>query len=263
MSAIPVITDISNAPAPAPAPVPAPVPRKKRVVVALPGSQFSSTFLVSWTTALFHLWQQGYNIVVSPATSSYVTFARMKTMGLDVLRGKNQKPFNGELDYDVYVSLDSDIVFTPAMLVELIESTDIHPVVSGYYMMADNQHFAVVKDWSHAHFAKHGTFEFLKPTDIQTWWGPDANPENMPLDKKFMEVTYAGMGFFACRREVLESLKYPFFDAPLQHIVSAEGRELVDMCSEDVAFSKNIQSAGYKVQLHTGLRVGHEKLVML
>jgi hypothetical protein len=182
----------------------------------------------------------------------------MKTMGLDVLRGRTQKPFNGELEYDVYVSIDSDMVFTPSMLEALIESTDVHPVVSGYYMMADGKNLAVVKDWSVPYFAKNGTFQFLTIPDVDAW---RTDPEN--TNNPFMEVSYAGMGFFACKRGVLESLEYPFFDYPLQRITTEDGRELVDMCSEDVALSKNIQAKGFKVMLHTGLRVGHEKSVIL
>ena len=39
--------------------------------------------------------------------------------------------------------------------------------------------------------------------------------------------------------------------------------ELVDLCSEDVALCKNIQAAGYIINLHTNLRVGHEKPIVL
>lgn len=233
-------------------------PKKKRVVIGLPGTQFSNNFMISWTQAMFHLWESGYQVVVSPATSSFVTFARMKTMGLDVLRGADQKPFNGELDYDVYVTIDSDVVFNPAMLVELIESTDVHPVVSGYYMMADGRNLAVVRDWSESYFVKNGTFQFLTLPDIENW-----KTSEVTKDEKFMEVNYAGLGFFACKREVLESLKYPYFYAPLQRIPTDEGKTIVDLCSEDVAFTKNIRAAGYTIQLHTGLRVGHEKSVIL
>ena len=236
-------------------------PKRKRVVIGLPGSHFSNNFLISWTQALFHLWESGYNVVVSPATSSFVTFARMKTLGLDVLRGQDQKPFNGELDYDVYVSIDSDVVFTPAMLVELIESTDVHPVVSGYYMMADGKNLAVVQDWNEAYFAKNGTFQFMTLQDIDTWKKAEANKDEKL--GKFMDVNYVGMGFFACKREVLDSLKYPYFYAPLQRIRNDDGKTIVDMCSEDVAFTKNIRAQGYNIMLHTGLRVGHEKSVIL
>ncbi len=82
-------------------------PKKKRVVIGLPGDNFTSKFLISWTSALNVLWEtQKYDLVVSPGVSSYVTFARMQTLGLDVLRGIQQKPFNN-LDFDVWVTIDS------------------------------------------------------------------------------------------------------------------------------------------------------------
>jgi hypothetical protein len=65
--------------------------------------------------------------------SSFVPFARMKTLGLDVLRGSEQKPFDGNVNYDVWVTIDSDMFFIPEQIIELIEDTDKHPVVSGVY----------------------------------------------------------------------------------------------------------------------------------
>ena len=40
------------------------------------------------------------------------------------------------------------------------------------------------------------------------------------------------------------------------------GLELVDMCSEDVAFCKNIEDAGFDIMLNTRLHVGHESRVI-
>jgi hypothetical protein len=65
------------------------------------------------------------------------------------------------------------------------------------------------------------------------------------------------------RKEALDALKYPFFNADLQRIETVNGTILEDLCSEDVAFCKNLQRAGYQIMLHTGLRVGHEKSVIL
>jgi hypothetical protein len=142
-------------------------PKKTRVIIGLPGDHFSQAFLLSWTQALHVLISSNrYDIVVSPGTSSFVSFARMQTLGVDVRRGKNQKPFNGE-SYDVFVSIDSDVVFSAAQLIELIECTKLHPVVSGYYMMNNNKQFAVVKDWNKDYFAKNGTFQFLEPKDTE------------------------------------------------------------------------------------------------
>jgi hypothetical protein len=230
-------------------------PKKKRVVLALPGNSFSNNFLINWTRAMHVLWDSGrYEVVVSCQHSSFVPFARMKTMGLDVTRGKDQKAFNG-LEYDVYVTIDSDVMFTPAQLIELIESTDIHPIVSGAYMMADLQHFACVKEWDESYFAQHGTFQFLTPADVEAW--------RKETNATFMPVSYNGMGFWAMRKAALDALQYPFFHQDLQRIITADGKELVDMCSEDVSFCKNLAAAGYQIMLHTGIRVGHEKPIII
>lgn len=250
--------------------------KKTRVIIGLPGDHFTQAFLLSWTQALHVLIASNrYEIIVSPGKSSFVPFARMQTLGLDVRRGKGQKPFNGQ-PYDIYVSIDSDVVFSASQLIELIECTKIHPVVSGYYMMSDNKHFAVVKDWNKEYFAKNGTFQFLEPKDTEEDMkafvdeleerkaAEEAKKEVKPISEpKFKKVSYAGMGFFACRKEVLDDLQYPYFNRELQRIRGADGVEMMDMCSEDVAFCKNIEDAGYDIMMNTRLRVGHEKAVIL
>ena len=78
-----------------------------------------------------------------------------------------------------------------------------------------------------------------------------------------MEVSYVGMGFFAVRKEVLNTLKYPFFDGELQRIQKDDGTELADLSSEDVNFCKNLQAAGHTVYVNVDLRVGHEKPIII
>jgi hypothetical protein len=250
--------------------------KKTRVIIGLPGDHFSQAFLLSWTQTLHTLWQTGrYDIVVSPGKSSFVSFARMHTLGVDVRRGKNQKPFNGEA-YDIFVTLDSDVVFSAQQLIELIECTKVHPVVAGYYMMSNNKQFAVVRDWNKTYFAENGTFQFLEPKDVETQVktfldamaerkkAEESKEELKPLpEPEFMKVSYAGLGFFACKKEVLDALTYPYFNRDLQKMRGKDGLELVDMCSEDVAFCKNIEDAGFDIMLNTRLRVGHEKSVIL
>jgi hypothetical protein len=230
-------------------------PQKKRVVLGLPGREFSSNFVVSLIRSLYTLWESNkYEIIICPAYSSFVSFSRMKTLGLDVLRGVDQKPFN-DMPFDVYVTLDSDIVFSPEQLTELIDSTEIHPVVSGLYRMADLQHVACVKEWDTDYFVQHGTFQFMTVEDVKAW--------KEETKQKFMEVSYNGMGFFACRKEVLDAMQYPYFYAELQEIVTPDGKILKDMCSEDVAFCKNIQKAGFSVFVNSDLIVGHEKALVI
>ena len=44
------------------------------------------------------------------------------------------------------------------------------------------------------------------------------------FDKKYIKVAYNGMGFFACRREVLEKIKYPYFSYPLIEMETEDGK---------------------------------------
>ena len=143
-------------------------------------------------------------------------------------------------------------------------------------MMADNKQFATVKEWDKEYFLKFGTFQFLQPGDMEPYVKKaqeiaeerkrkeEAKEEldEMPLPE-FIPVSYTGLGFFACRKEVLNALEYPYFNRELQKLRGKDGMDVVDMCSEDVAFCKNIQDAGYNIMLHTQLRVGHEKSVVL
>jgi hypothetical protein len=222
----------------------------KTVAIALPGREFSGNFLKNWSQTLLQLTQMGYKILLLNEYSSFVTFSRMKTLGLDVLRGATQVPFDGKLDYDVWLTIDSDIFFLPEQVIELIEETDKHPVVSGLYRMSDLKHYTAVKEMDVEYFKKHGTFEFIR-TDDPT------------LKEKYIQVAYNGMGFFACRKGVIENLKYPYFSYPPIEIETEDGKLLRYICSEDVAFCKNLKDVGYKVIVKTSLRVGHEKMLVI
>jgi hypothetical protein len=222
----------------------------KKVIIALPGREYSGNFLKNWSETLMMLTQKGYKVTLANEYSSFVPFSRMKTLGLDVTRGATQVPFDGRIDYDVWLTIDSDIFFIPEQVIELIEDTDKYPVVSGLYRMTDLTHYAAVKKWDTEFFKKHGTFEFIKADELDT-------------TEKYMKVAYNGMGFFACRKGVIENLKYPYFSYPLIEIETEDGKVLRDMCSEDVAFCKNLKDAGYDVIVNTTLRVGHEKTLVI
>lgn len=221
-----------------------------KVVIALPGRTYSGRFMMNLLNTMMIMKSRGYDVILTNEYSSYVTFSRMKTLGLDVLKGVDQKPFDGKIDYDVWLTIDSDIVFSPEQVIELVENTKTYPVVSGVYRMEDLKHYACVKEWNVEYFKKMGTFQFVKVDDF----------ERAP---KFVSVAYNGMGFFACRKEVIEKLKYPYFSYPLIEIEGKDGVIIRDTCSEDVAFCKNLTDAGMEIIVNTTLRVGHEKTLVI
>jgi len=218
---------------------------KKNVVIALPGKEFSGTFLMQWSESLLKLSQLGYKIALTNDYSAYVPFTRMMTLGLDTMRGNEQKPFDGKVEYDVWVTIDSDIIFKAKQLIELIEDTDKFPVISGVYRMSNSKYIAAVREWNLAHFIKNGVYEFI-------------DPETLDEDVKHHEVAYVGMGFMACTREVLEKIEYPYFNYPTEEL-QVDGKTISQVFSEDVSFSKRVTDAGYKIVINTDLRLGHEK----
>jgi hypothetical protein len=66
------------------------------------------------------------------------------------------------------------------------------------------------------------------------------------------------MGWMLIKKDVVESIKYPWFWSDLQKI-----GDVVDMNSEDVAFCKALKATGHPVYLDTKLRVGHQKMLII
>jgi len=215
-----------------------------KIVFCMPGKTYSREFLLGWSDLLMQASAKGHQCMISQQYTSCVHLARAKCLGGNVLKGPDQKPFQGEVDYDVIMWIDSDIVFKPDDFFALLESP--HDVTAGLYMMEDLQHFTAVTKWDTDYFAKFGSFKFLRPDDIV------GSPRYLP-------VSYVGMGWMAIRKGVIEDLKYPWFFSPLEHINDS----IVDMNSEDVSFCKALELAGHTVHVDTKIRVGHQKNLII
>ena len=83
----------------------------KTIVFCLPGRGCSYTFLKNFVQLCFDMVQSGMSIQISQDYSSMVNFARCKCLGANVLRGADQKPWDGKLQYDYQLWIDNDIVF--------------------------------------------------------------------------------------------------------------------------------------------------------
>jgi hypothetical protein len=226
-----------------------------KIVLCVPGRQFSNRFLASWTSVVVNLIQEGHEVVISQKYSSMVHFARAMCLGADVFAGKDQVPFQGQVDYDVLLWIDSDIVFNYEQVIRIIQSP--HQVTSGLYMMENNTHLCAVREWDEGYYWKNGGFEFVTNESIQRW--KDEHPS-----EPYMKCSYAGMGFMAIKKGVIENLEYPWFYRPVYSITNKEtGQTIQDIHSEDVCFCKNIQDKGIDIYVDTNIRVGHEKSVVM
>ena len=94
----------------------------KTIVFCLPGRGCSYIFLKNFVQLCFDMVQNGMSIQISQDYSSMVNFARCKVLVLMFLRGPKQTPWDGKLEYDYQLWIDSDIVFTTEKFWQLCDS---------------------------------------------------------------------------------------------------------------------------------------------
>ena len=208
-------------------------------VFCLPGNSFSGKFLECWTNLYSYCLSVNIQPILSRYESSNVYYVRNMCLGADILRGKDQKPFNGKVDYDYIMWIDSDVLFTPQNFLKLINhQVDI---VSGIYLMSDGKYYSTCEEWDEEYFSKHGHFEFMAQKDIQG-------------KEELIEVSYTGMGFMLIKKGVFESMEYPWF-RPIEKKIG----DMVDFTTEDVSFCLKAKEKGFKIFIDPTVIVGHEK----
>ena len=214
-----------------------------RIIFCLPGNSFSGNFLSSWSELLLICAQNGITPLLSQRYSCNIYYARSSCLGADVTRGQHQKPFDGKIDYDYIMWIDSDIIFNINQLLKLIKHDK--DICSGLYLMEGGRNFACVKEWDEKFFKKNEHFQFLSPDDIKD-------------QKDLIEVNYAGMGWMLVKKGVFESINYPWFE-PIRKKIGG----YVDFTMEDVAFCHKAIEKKYKIYVDPTVIVGHEKKIIL
>ena len=255
--------------------------RGKTIVFCLPGRGVSYNFLKSFVSLSFDLVQSGAAIQISQDYSSMVNFARCKCLGANVLRGPNQLPWDGKLNYDYQLWIDSDIVFNTekfyqlvlnAIPAEAITKEEVKQTVknekgedveqTGFKLNVDpEKEREIVAGW---YCTEDG-----KTTSVAHWLDEDdfrgnggvmnhETIDSITKRKKSFTVDYTGFGWLLIKKGVFESegLPYPWF-APKMQVF--ESGEVQDMCGEDVSFCLDAKEAGFEIWCDPRIRVGHEK----
>lgn len=161
-------------------------------------------------------------------------------------RSKTATHFLTETDYDVHVSIDSDIVFDPASVLQIAEQAHEHGIVAGLYVTRAGG-------------------KLCRPTsifeaDLPITFGTDPTP---------VPIKWAATGFVATARRVFERLAedlplchraepwkfYPFY----QPFWIPSDRDPEDMLylSEDFAFCERARQAGFQTYLNPAIRLLH------
>ena len=210
------------------------------IVFCIPGRSFSNAFLNCWTDLFAWCMHNNIQALLSNAYDSNVYYVRNRVLGADEKRGRNQKPFNGKVEYDYLMWIDSDMVFNVDHFKALLKMKK--DISTGIYKTANNKHYATVKNWDLDFYKNNGRFEFLTDTLLEQ-------------EEDIFPVQYSGLGWMLIKRGVIESLEYPWF-RPLWEKVN---ENISTFTSEDVGFCKKAIEKGYKIYANKNIVIGHEK----
>ena len=226
----------------------------KTIVFCLPGRGCSFIFLKAFVQMCFDMVQNGMSIQISQDYSSMVNFARCKCLGANVLRGPDQLPWDGKLEYDYQLWIDSDIVFVSNKFWQLCDlalpaegsEREEAEICGGWYATEDGQTTSV------AHWLEED--DFRKNGGVMN----HETVESISKRKKPFTVDYTGFGWVMIKNGVFEDKKmeYPWFAPKMQQF---ESGAVQDMCGEDVSFCLDAIDAGYGIWCDPRIRVGHEK----
>lgn len=223
-----------------------------KIVFCLPGASFSREFVTNWTNAMVELSKSGFQVQAAFSYDANVFYVRNRILCGNAVRGVGQIPFDGQVDYDYLFWVDSDVLFSPDDVRRLLSHEK--DIVSGCYIMSDNNHYPIVLDMDNEYFLKHGHYEFLDRSSLAA------------LQGRLTPVAYVGFGFICIKKGVFEKLGYPFF-RPNRLTFGTENRpedeQIVEYASEDVSWCMNVRELGFDVWVDPTVLVGHQKLIPL
>ena len=218
--------------------------RGKKIVFCLPGRGVSYTYLKNFVQLCFDMVSNQMSVQISQDYSSMVNFARCKCLGANVLRGPDQIPWDGKLDYDYQLWIDSDIVFNtekfwqlldlalPAEAVTQEDITDDDGNVTGMRQIINSEHERqIAAGWY--------STEDGKTTSVAHWLDEDDFRSNggvmnhemvdgISKRKKPFTVDYTGFGWVLIKKGVFEDEKmsYPWFAPKMQVFESGAVQDL-------------------------------------
>ena len=218
--------------------------KDKKIVFCLPGRGVSYTFLKNFVQLCFECVQQGASIQISQDYSSMVNFARCKVLGANVLKGPDQLPWQGNLEYDLQLWIDSDIVFNLEAFYKLVWMDK--DIAAGWYCTEDGRTTSVAHWLEEDEFEQNGGVMNHEMVD------------GIQKRRKPFTCDYTGFGWVMIKKGVFEhpDMKYPWF-APQMQVF--ESGAVQDMCGEDVSFCLEAIKAGFEIWCDPTIRVGHEK----
>lgn len=210
-----------------------------KILFCIPGATFTQGFVMSWTKAITHYRAHDIEVGASFGYSSSVFHCRNDIVAMTAskdLPENNMQAFAG-IDYDFAMWIDSDIVFTPQHVLDLVAHDK--EIVTGFVPI--NPQICAV-GW----FNKFDPALFVNCKDVDKL---ETNDEGL------VPVDFAGFAFIVVKKGVFEAMEYPWFRPMIRTLEN--GRVLFP--SEDFGWCMQAQELGYQIYADPKVQLGHQK----
>lgn len=212
-----------------------------KLQVCLPGHSFSAEFFSCFIRLTQWLIKNKITYVINMAQSYSIHEVRNKCLQGDYRKGPEQKPFNGD-QYTHIVWLDSDIIFTPQHIEQLLASDK--QVIGGLYRTRNLKEFA-------AGNIENFTSDVIKPAVPLT-------PEYIKDKPSPVRVDYLGFGACVMKQGVIENLTFPWFRPELL-TTEIDGVLCSAIPTEDIVLFRSLAKKGIDAFVDSNVIVGHLK----
>jgi len=206
-----------------------------KIVLCIPGDTYIREVMVDIVNFTREAQALNWDLYVQLEYTSNIYKVRNKLLGGNVNLGKEQKPFNGKIEYDYVLWIDSDIRFNIEMIKTLLSHKK--DVITGLYRMTNGKYSAMINNE-----------DFISYEDLQK-----KRDEN---DMKIFTVNSCGMGICLMSRKALETIKYPWF-RPIYNEHNG------NFLGEDTAICVQLRRAGFDIYCDPNVVAGHMKMFMI
>ncbi len=210
------------------------------IVFLVPGKNFSQRFINSWTKTIIFLEENKYSYMFCFSYAPIISSVRNGLLGnlplLENVLNPYETPleiFNNQVICKTVIMIDSDMVWGVEDIEKLIHSP--YDVIVGPYVLTDKKRTSI--KLNNKFFNVDELIKFNEPFEIEA----------------------AGLGFTACKFEVLKKLSYPWFKTTEIIYEYENGSRMGSTLGEDVYFFNQITAAGHKIYCDPTIKLGHEK----
>ena len=215
------------------------------IAFCIPGRQQSMEWTQSWDKMKNYMFRHDIDHYLYQKYSADIYEVRNTLVSRELQVPWEMMPCFGGVPYDYMMWIDGDIGFKPEDVMKLVNSGK--DIISGVCPMGPTNRCPV----GEYGFNENGqaTYRFINIPSL------DELDQSEPIQNG---IQYAGFGFIAIRKGVFEAMEYPWFRTTLRKHGGRDSNP-----SEDIGFCLRAGDRGFKVWLHPGMRLTHNKELCL